>query len=266
MRDFILPAGWGLIKPVSAVLRGIGLLIAFAASFALLLVSLSWLSSRYFQIWMPVSLSVCVFLLLGAIPKASVWEIRIPFALTYLGLVLWCWNATRVPYPWERWDPGSHWLPYVALAIAGVGSLAWIVRTFQTQCGWVSTWLAIFLLLSALAALTSSQAGGPGSMTRWFMEHLQLTQEQAFQLTVITRKCLHFLFYGLVGLALVRAGKRGGAQQRVAVLVSLAGSTSLAAFDEYRQYLEPTRTGSALDVVLDLTGAVVFSLLGSRGK
>ncbi len=86
---------------------------------------------------------------------------------------------------------------------------------------------------------------------------------QIFQtLHFLVHKSAHFTEYGILGLMWFRAwrGERPGHQWKWAlagVLVALATAIT----DEVHQSFEPSRTGSAKDVLLDLTGAVVVQIV-----
>ncbi len=78
----------------------------------------------------------------------------------------------------------------------------------------------------------------------------------------LIRKSAHFTEYGILGLMWFRAwrGGRKGHQWRWA-LAGIGIALATAITDEVHQSFVPSRTGSARDVLLDLTGAVTVQLL-----
>jgi VanZ family protein len=78
-----------------------------------------------------------------------------------------------------------------------------------------------------------------------------------------TRKCGHFLGYGMVGLSWLRAWQRTrpeGTFVRSAVLAMLFTAITASA-DEFHQSFLPNRTASIWDVLIDCSGALVLQLL-----
>lgn len=81
-------------------------------------------------------------------------------------------------------------------------------------------------------------------------------------------KAAHFLIYGALGGALLRAlaGGRPAAMTARLVLAATALATLYGVSDEIHQYFVPPRTPDALDVAADaagaLAGAVAIALLG----
>jgi VanZ family protein len=89
---------------------------------------------------------------------------------------------------------------------------------------------------------------GPVSSERWETVHL------------IIRKCGHFLGYGLIGLAWLRAWWMTLPRSRFLhdALLGLLGTALVASCDEWHQTYLPNRTGSVRDVLLDCTGAITL--------
>jgi len=79
---------------------------------------------------------------------------------------------------------------------------------------------------------------------------------------VAIRKSGHFLGYGVVGLAWLRAWwmtlPRSGFLKDA--LLALVGTALVASGDEYHQSFLPNRTGSVWDVLLDCCGAITLLL------
>lgn len=90
---------------------------------------------------------------------------------------------------------------------------------------------------------------------------LDSREEPVQFIQMFIRKMVHLLMYGFLGILLLQAtgGLRGVSLRRwflVALLVLAA-----ATFDEVNQISTPQRTGCREDVLVDLTGYFLFSLL-----
>ncbi len=86
---------------------------------------------------------------------------------------------------------------------------------------------------------------------------------QTFQtLHFLIRKSAHFTEYGILALMWFRAwrGEHEGYQWKWA-LAGIGFALATAITDEVHQSFEPSRTGNAWDVLLDLTGAVVVQIV-----
>jgi VanZ family protein len=89
---------------------------------------------------------------------------------------------------------------------------------------------------------------GPVGDARWAVIHHYL------------RKSGHFLGYGAIGLAWLRAWRMSlpNAQFLTDAALALLGTGLLASWDEWHQGLLPNRTGSPWDVLLDCSGALIM--------
>jgi VanZ family protein len=79
------------------------------------------------------------------------------------------------------------------------------------------------------------------------------------------RKVIHFFYYGILTVLWIRAltvtyPERLWTNRVLALILSLM----VACFDEGHQYFSPGRTSSGWDILLDLSGGVVFLLLCAR--
>ena len=117
----------------------------------------------------------------------------------------------------------------------------------------------------AVVALESTEFGSAEHTSgplRWLFEAIfghvtNLRWEVAHHLI---RKSGHFLGYGAIGLAWLRAWwmtlPRYGFFREA--LLALLGTALMASADEFHQTFLPNRTGSALDVLLDCSGALAL--------
>jgi VanZ family protein len=83
------------------------------------------------------------------------------------------------------------------------------------------------------------------------------------QIHHLVRKTGHFLGYGVIGLAWLRAWWMTLPRSRFLTdaTLALAGTAVLASWDEWHQSFLPNRTGSPWDVLLDCCGALTMQLL-----
>jgi VanZ family protein len=79
----------------------------------------------------------------------------------------------------------------------------------------------------------------------------------------LIRKTGHFLGYGFIGLAWLRAWWMTLPHSRFIddAALALAGTALVATADEWHQTYLPNRNGSAWDVLLDCCGAIVLQLV-----
>jgi VanZ family protein len=129
---------------------------------------------------------------------------------------------------------------------------------------WISAWLPVAIGIAVIVAESTAYFGadrtsgplrwifqslfGPVSDARWaFIHHM-------------IRKSGHFLGYGAIGLAWLRAWRMTltAAPFHTDAALALLGTAMLASWDEWHQSFLPNRTSSPWDVLLDCLGAVVM--------
>ncbi len=132
---------------------------------------------------------------------------------------------------------------------------------------WIYVWAPVVLgvaviVLESTEAFGSNHTSGP---LRRIYEALFGHVSNAHWEVVhhYIRKCGHFLGYGLIGLAWLRAWWLTMPHSRFLhdALLALLGTALVASWDEWHQTFLPNRTGSPVDVLLDCTGAIVLQLL-----
>lgn len=213
----------------------------------------------------PMTFGLLLALLLGGrpwVPKGYV------LTLAFGVLTLWYFGTP---------DPHGELLyalrPFVKLIRAGgvfafVASLTWtlvLLGRAERPTKRALPALGLFFLLALLVATFSGDAGGANPMGSW-LASLGLTPDQAHTFVLVFRKTIHFLFYATVGFAGTAAARSGGEEPDRARWIGLGCALLLASFDEARQFSAATRTGSPIDVALDMTGAFVGSLLALRAS
>ena len=129
---------------------------------------------------------------------------------------------------------------------------------------WASAWWPVALGVCIIAAESTAAFGadhtsGPLRLIwEWFFGP---TGDDRWDLTHhLIRKTGHFFGYGTLGLMWLRAWwmTRPRAAYITNALLALLGTALVAASDEFHQTFLPNRTGTAWDVLLDCTGAVVL--------
>ena len=132
---------------------------------------------------------------------------------------------------------------------------------------WLRAWLPVAICVSVIAMESTKyfgadQTSGP---LRWLYESIfgHVANAQWMKLHHYIRKSGHFLGYGTVGLALLRAWWISLPRSSFVLDAFLAiFSTALvASADEFHQSFLPNRTGVPSDVLLDCCGAITLQLL-----
>jgi VanZ family protein len=143
-------------------------------------------------------------------------------------------------------------------------------RGLQFQRGllfWISAWLpvvigAVVIAVESTPYFGSDHTSGPlrtvyealfgrVSDARWPIIHHYI------------RKCGHFIGYGLIGLAWLRAWWMTLPRLRFLsdAALALLGTALIASSDEFHQSFLPNRTASPWDVLIDCSGAITMQVL-----
>jgi VanZ family protein len=131
---------------------------------------------------------------------------------------------------------------------------------------WISAWLPVVLGVVAVALestefLGANHTSGP---FRWLYQTIfgPVSDERWEILHILIRKAGHFIGYGVIGLAWLRAWWMTLPRSRFLhdSLLALLGTALIASADEWHQTFLPNRTGSAWDVLLDCCGAIMLEL------
>ncbi len=132
---------------------------------------------------------------------------------------------------------------------------------------WVSAWLPVLLgilmiVLESTEWLGADHTDGP---LRLLYQGIfgEVSDMQWELIHHLIRKSGHFIGYGLIGLAWLRAWWMTLPQSHFLpdALLALLGTTLIATLDEFHQSFLPNRTSSPWDVLLDCCGAVTLQLL-----
>ncbi len=132
---------------------------------------------------------------------------------------------------------------------------------------WVSAWLPVVLAICVIAAESTEMMGadhttGPlRHIWEWIFGRLS---DERWEFTHhLIRKSGHFVGYGLVGLAWLRAWWMTLPKSRFLhdAALALLGTALVASADEFHQSFLPNRTASVWDVLLDCCGAIALQTL-----
>ena len=132
---------------------------------------------------------------------------------------------------------------------------------------WIGVWWPVAVGICVIA-LESTQFMGSDHTTgplRWLFQAIFGPVSDARWEIVhhYTRKSGHFLGYGLLGLAWLRAWwmTLPRSQFLLDTMLALLGTAMTASADELHQTFLPNRTGTPWDVLLDCCGALAMQLL-----
>jgi VanZ family protein len=129
---------------------------------------------------------------------------------------------------------------------------------------WVYVWSPVALGI-AIIILESTETFGADHTTgplRRIFESIfgHITDSRWDVIHHLLRKSGHFLGYGFIGLAWLRAWWFTLPHSRFLqdAMLALLGTALIASCDEWHQTYLPNRTGTPWDVLLDCTGAIVL--------
>jgi VanZ like family len=130
-------------------------------------------------------------------------------------------------------------------------------------------WLpaAIGVLVICVESTDSLSAAHTGSFLEWLCRWMGCSSSwNILWVNHILRKTGHFAGYGILSLLFYRGWRLTGCilaiqrPRRLDVIFSLACTLVVASADEFHQSFLPSRTGLPQDVLLDMTGALIFLL------
>jgi VanZ family protein len=132
---------------------------------------------------------------------------------------------------------------------------------------WVYIWLPVAIGIAVIVVESTETFGSDntsGPLRRIFealFGHVSKANWEIIHHYI--RKSGHFLGYGFIGLAWLRAWWFTLPRSRFLqdALLALLGTAMVATCDEWHQTFLPNRTGSPWDVLLDCTGAIVLQLI-----
>lgn len=132
---------------------------------------------------------------------------------------------------------------------------------------WINVWLPVALGV-AVIMLESTEFMGADHTSRplrWIWEAIfgHVSNARWEIIHHLIRKSGHFLGYGAIGLAWLRAWWMTLPRSRFLqdAFLALMGTALMASADEFHQSYLPNRTGSPWDVLLDCSGAIALQVL-----
>jgi VanZ family protein len=119
-------------------------------------------------------------------------------------------------------------------------------------------WMAVIFLGSTdlMSAEHTSRIIGP--LLHWF--NPDISAEAIARVQFFIRKTAHVTEYAILAMLLWRALRSGtGWQMKMSILLFLTwiACAIFAASDEFHQSFVPSRTSSPIDVMIDVTGALI---------
>jgi VanZ family protein len=132
---------------------------------------------------------------------------------------------------------------------------------------WINAWWPVAVCIAVIMVESTEMMGadhtsGPlRSIYQFIFGHVSGARWERIHHNI--RKVGHFIGYGLMGLAWLRAWWMSLPRSQFLqdALLALAGTALVASADEYHQSLLPNRTSSAWDVLLDCCGALTVQLI-----
>jgi len=132
---------------------------------------------------------------------------------------------------------------------------------------WLSAWLPVAVGILAILMESTEWMGSDNTSDplQWLYESLfgHVSSAHWKVIHLVIRKSGHFIGYGLIGLAWLRAWWMSLPRSRFIhdAFLALVGTALVASADEWHQTYLPNRTGSPWDVLLDCCGALVLQLV-----
>ncbi len=132
---------------------------------------------------------------------------------------------------------------------------------------WVSAWLPVLLGILVICVESTEWLGAnyTDSPLRLVYQAIfgHVSNAQWELIHHYIRKSGHFLGYGLIGLAWLRAWWMSLPHSRFVpdALLALLGTALVASADEFHQSFLPNRTSTPWDVLIDCSGALTLQLL-----
>jgi VanZ family protein len=134
---------------------------------------------------------------------------------------------------------------------------------------WISAWLPVAIGIAVIATESTKYFGSDRTSGpfRWLYQMIfgVVSDDQWGVIHHLIRKTGHFLGYGLIGLAWLRAWRMTLLQAKLIyqAILALAGTALLASWDEWHQSFLPNRTSSPWDVLIDCCGAAAMMTIAA---
>jgi VanZ family protein len=132
---------------------------------------------------------------------------------------------------------------------------------------WISAWWPVAVGIAVISVESTAWMGADrtsGPLRRLYEAIFGPVSDPGWEIIHhCIRKTGHFIGYGLLGLAWLRAWRMSLPRSRFFsdALLALAGTAAIAICDEWHQSFLPNRTSSPWDVLIDCSGAIVLCLI-----
>ena len=218
----------------------------------------------YAWFWLPILLGLAVSLVVTFQPWFQATRLSLPFcaSLTSGTALTYCLSTpaghSSISLLLPKFAIGGQLLVFICV-------FGWFLAggLSQRKTAAMSLWLTIPILAGCVLGYVSGGIGGSSHMLEWVIQTLHLSKGQAEIVIFYFRKTVHFTAYGTVGLALFRGAIAGAATKKGAIAFALLVVLCISSFDEIRQTTASNRTGTPVDVALDLSGTSVFVLVAA---
>jgi len=143
----------------------------------------------------------------------------------------------------------------------------WSNRPRSGLLYWIYVWLPVAVGIAIIVLESTEWFGSDHTshpLRRLFEYFFGYVSDDRWELVHhLIRKTGHFLGYGFIGLAWLRAWWFTLPRSRFIqdAFLALLGTALVASCDEWHQAFLPNRTGTPWDVLLDCTGAIVLQVL-----
>jgi VanZ family protein len=132
---------------------------------------------------------------------------------------------------------------------------------------WINAWWPVAIGIAVIMVESTEMMGADNTsgpllaIYQFFFGHVPGARWEMIHHFI--RKSGHFIGYGLMGLAWLRAWWMSMPRSHFLpdTLLALAGTAFVATADEYHQSFLPNRTSSPWDVLLDCCGALTLQLI-----
>ena len=238
--------------------------VGFALAFSCVSLSLLVYSFEQPSLWLPILFGAAFFGLLAFSPRLDL-ETRVGLATVFgsVSCILWIVSGA---------DAGPSRHPEMQLAfenLLGVMALIGLVISISAisklpaKARPAMTPIVILILTGWLISYFSSAHGGSTPMVDWVMQTFGWNRDESETAILVVRKSIHFTFYGSIAITAFATPLKNGGAKHIGVIAALLTTLAYATFDEVRQSTQPDRTGSAWDVLLDMTGGSVALVIVS---
>lgn len=229
--------------------------MGFALTFGGLLLFLLVYSFSQPSLWLPVAFGMAFSGLLAFAPRIpSLARVGLAMVFTCGSCGLWMVSGSA---SFQASYEGLQLAFQIVLGTIGlIGALVAIAGWRRAPAKSAPGFGPIFvlMLLGWLISYFSSTHGGASPMVAWVIRTFGWNAQTAETVIIAARKTTHVCFYGFVAAVALAAMVKNGVPRQSGWIAALIITLTYASFDEIRQSTQPDRTGSAWDVLLDLSG------------